>query len=332
MQSLLREAGIDAAVESVQVLGIGSAGLGVRGMRDEDGTHARVRLEDATSVDYREYATTTGSSNHYMAKEMGVFRALKKADVPAPDILAWVEESPWAGGDAAAVLLSDPAGNPLEEIFTDVSGRPRATLWSAVGATLRRLHDVDPSSAAFLEHPGYQRPWTRFVPYFFKSLRGVRVVRPDLGPALDDLAGLRRPLAAYLDARPRAICFTGGYYPLPGMMLERLGAGWRCASWLSLGYYVSIADPARDVVAVALAHREWTGEDVPASFYRAYGSRPDPLCEVLYETKLQVGRGAAYQRTDGRSNRRPPPPPHSRAIRAVDELPQTVERLRALLG
>ena len=213
-----------------------------------------------------------------------------------------------------------------------VPRRQRAPIWSQVGTVLRRLHEVDVSRLSFLDEPRYQRPWTRFVPYFAKSLRRVKEVRPDLGPAIVQLLELRPSITAHLDACPPAVCFNAGLYQ-PGMLLERSRTGWRCTSWLSLGYYVSISDPARDVVSISLSHREWTGEDVPQSFFRSYGSRPDPVRQLVYETALLVGRGATYQRGD-LVRRRPSwgPPPHSTAIEALDNLPDTVRRLRSLLG
>ena len=331
MAALLAETGIDAPVLTREVLGIGTAGLNARGPRDEDGTHDRVVIDDGRSFIYREFATTSRASQVYQPKEIAVFEALRSAGLPTPDVLASSPGDGRARGEPATTLLSDGGGAPLETVFRNVPKKARPALWTAVGATLRHLHAVDVSAADFLNAPVYQRPWTRFLPYFLRSLKRVRTARPDLGTALDELLALRRPLQEYLDARPRAICFSGGGY-LPGMLLERDGDGWRCTSWLSLGYYVSIDDPARDVVAIALSHREWTGDDVPPSFYKAYGSRPDPLCELLYETASQLGRGAAYLNPNSGANRKGwGPPPHSTAIAALDGLPRTVEALQALL-
>jgi hypothetical protein len=228
-----------------------------------------------------------------------------------------------------AVLLSDAGGDPLEELFRELPARERPPLWSAVGATLRRLHDVDTSRLAFLSEPMFQRPWTSFVEYFAKSLRNVKKRRPDLTPTIDELLALRPALQQWVDARPRAVCFNAGYY-MPGMLVRQDGNGWECASWLSLGYYVSLFDPARDVVTLGLAHREWTGDELPASFYKAYGSRPDELSTLVYETALELGRGAAYERGKYRTGW--DPPPHSTAIRTLNDAPQIAARLKALLG
>lgn len=328
---LLRDAGIDAPIVGAEVVRIGSAGLNARGDRDEDGTHTRLVLDDGKHLIYREYANTTAWGHVFQAKESAVFKTLARAGLPAPRVLASVAGAARAGGENAASLLSDSGGLPLEEVFRDAPPSARSGLWSEVGATLRRLHDVDTTRAKFLGNPTYQQRWTRQLPYFLGSMKSVKKLRPDLTHAVDDLVALRRPLQAWLDSRPRSItCFGAGGY-LPGMMLERDGRQWRCTSWLNLGYYVSISDPTRDVVSIAVSHREWTGDEVPPSFYRSYGRRPDPVCELVYASAIQVRRGVAYQR--GPTRRAGSiPPPHSTATRAADELPDTVKRLRSLLG
>lgn len=300
LDTLLADAGIERDVASIDLLAIGWRGRGGGPYRDDDGTHARVLLGDGTSVVYREYATTTSWASKYRAKEAFVFAQLGKAGLPTPSVLASVDGTPGTGGDPPAMLLSDPGGEPLEALF-----RTAPTIWSEAGAMLRRLHDVDVSYAGFLADPGYGRPWTRFVPYFAKSLRENRRRHPHLAGGVDEmLALLREPVAAYLETRPRAICCAP--YSMPGLMLERAGARWECRSWLSLGYYVSVGDPERDVVAIATRYRNQTGSEVPRSFFTGYGRRPDPVCELVY---------GAY---------------HS--ARRLDELPETIERLRALLA
>ena len=328
LSALLDTAGLDAEIASVTTLGIGSAGLNARGNRDEDGTHARVMLEDGTGVIYREYASTNNMMSLYQAKETAIFEALRAAGLPSPQVLASTPGSGHSGGESAATLLSDDGGAPLEELFRSASKRQRAGFWSEVGATLRRLHDVDPEVAPILREPTFQRPWTDFVPYFLKSLKGVKDARPDLAPAVEQLRSMRDDLRAFVESRPKAICCAQAY--LPGMMLEPDGTAWRCASWLNLGYYVSVRDPDQDVMLVVVAHREWTGDDVPESFFRAYGSRPDPIAELLYEASLQLSRGAKYLRGGSRPGWGPPP--HSTAMAALDALPHTVDRLRSLLG
>lgn len=284
-------------------------------------------LDDGTAVVYREYANTNNMANLYQAKETAMFETLAAAGLPAPRILASSPGDGRSGGESPATLLSDGGGEPLEELLLSVDEDQRPGLWAGVGATLRRLHDLDPASCSILREPIFQRPWTDFVPYFLKSLKGVKDTRPDLAEAVDELRSMRKNLAAYVESRPKVICCAHGY--LPGLMLQREGAGWRCLSWLNLGYYVSVRDPDQDLMLVAVSHREWTGEDVPESFFREYGARPEPLAELLYESWLQLGRGAAYLR----GKRRPGwgPPTHSRAIAALDALPDTVDRLRSLL-
>jgi hypothetical protein len=325
-EALLRQARIDAGIESAKTMGIGMAGLNARGPRDEDGTHTRLHLDDGSSLILREYAGTSRTPAAQQGKETMVFRKLQRAGLPIPQILASV------AGDRPAMLLSDAGGEPLDEAFLTAPKSSRAALWAQVGSALRKLHDVDTSDVRFPETT--TRAWLDFLPYFIKSLRGVKKLRPDLGPAVDEFVSLRKPLQEYLDTRPKAITIggVGGGY-LPGMLVQREGRGWRIASWLSLGYYVSINDPARDVVAIAVSHREWTGDSLPAAFYRSYGSRPDPICRLVYEAKLQVGRGAMYQRGPRRAHPRPGdfPPPHSVAIKDLEEFPHTVERLRLLL-
>jgi hypothetical protein len=324
-EALLRRARIKGNIESAETLGIGTAGLNARGPRDEDGTHTRLHLDDGGSLILREYATTSRTPAAQQGKETVVLRTLRRADLPVPGILASIAD------DRPATLLSDAGGKPLEEVFLAVPKSSRAALWSEVGSVLRKLHEVDTSGVRFPQTT--TRAWLDFLPYFIKSLKGVQALRPDLAPAVDEFVALRRPLQRYVDARPKAITIggVGGY--LPGMLVQPDRKRWRVVSWLSLGYYVSINDPARDVVAIAVSHREWTGDPLPSAFYSSYGSRPDPICALVYEANLQVARGAVYQRGPRRPHPRPGdfPPPHSVATHALEEFPQTVQRLRSLL-
>lgn len=325
-EALLRQARVNAGVKSAELLAIGTAGLNARGPRDEDGTHTRLHLDDGSTLILREYATTSSTPAAQQGKETAVFRTLQRSGLPIPQILASI------AGDRPATLLSDAGGDPLEEVFLTVPRSSRAALWSEVGSVLRKLHDVDTSGVRFPQTT--TRAWLDFLPYFIKSLKHVKALRPDLAPAVDEFVALREPLQNYLDARPKAITIggLGGGY-LPGMLVQRDQQRWRVASWLSLGYYVSINDPARDTVAIAVSHREWTGEPLPSTFYRSYGSRPDPVCALVYEAKLQIGRGARYQRGPRRPHPRPAdfPPSHSLAIQALEQFPKTVQQLRSLL-
>jgi hypothetical protein len=258
----LAAAGIDAKIVGLETLAIGTAGLNIRGPRDEDGTHTRVRLHGGGSVIYREYAPT-GMTEIYVSKEAAVFDLLRGGGVPAPEVLG----RRTAEGGPSALVLSDGGGDPLEAVFREIDVGERGALWAAVGATVRGLHDIDVADAGFLRAPVLQRPWTRPIPYFVKSLRRVHGVRPDLDPAVADLLDLRRPLQEWIDSRRQVVCFGRGGYAIPGLMVERAGRGWACRSWLSLGYYVWISDPDLDLVAVNLGHREWTGDDLPDSFF-----------------------------------------------------------------
>lgn len=325
-EALLRQAGIRSGIKSVETIGIGTAGLNSRGPRDEDGTHTRLYLDDGGSVILREYATTSRTSALQQSKESAVFATLDAAGLPVPKTLASV------ASERAATLLSDGGGDPLEEVFISAPRSSRAALWSEVGSLMRRLHEVDTTDVRLPRTT--TRAFLDFLPYFMDGLRRVRALRPDLGAAIDDFMSLRVPLKRYLEGRPKAITVVsaGGY--LPGMLVKRNGQGWQITSWLSLGYYVTITDPARNLVAIAVSHREWTGNPIPAAFYHSYGAPPDPICALLYEADLQVARGAIYQRGPRRPHPRPGdfPPPHSVAIQALEGFPHTVERIRSLLG
>jgi aminoglycoside phosphotransferase len=329
-EHLLAEAGLKAGIEAAQVLGIGSAGLNVRGNRDEDGTHTRLVLDDGTSVMYREYATTSQASDLYLRKEMAVMTALREARLPAPVILAWVGSSKDSEGDPAAMLLSDGGGEPLEEVFRSIPRAERAPLWAEVGKQLKSLHSVNVSRLEFLNEQYYQRPWTRTVPYFKKGFGNLKKTRPELALAIEELMTLLAALDEYLEGKPRRVCFGG--YSLPGMLMSRKGASRVCQSWLSLGYYVSINDPDRDVVSIGVHHREWTGEDLPEAFFEAYGSRPDPISELFYGAIGMVRRGAAYlDSNSGLMRKGFGPPPHSTAVQQLHQLPDRVRQLRDLL-
>lgn len=54
-----------------------------------------------------------------------------------------------------------------------------------------------------------------------------------------------------------------------------------------MGYYVSVGDPDRDVTAMSTLYRLKTGRDLPTAFYSAYGRRPDPIAEVVYDAYLR---------------------------------------------
>ena len=324
-EELLREARITGNIESAETLGIGTAGLNARGPRDEDGTHTRLHLDDGSSVILREYATTSRTPAAQQGKETAVFRTLQDTGLPIPQILASM------ANDRAATLLSDAGGEPLEEAFLTAPKSSRAALWSEVGSLLQELHGVDTSGVRFPQTT--TRAWLDFLPYFITDLKGVTKLRPDLAPAVDEFIALRRPLQHYLDDRPKAITVVSAGGNLPGMLVKRYRQRWQVTSWLSLGYYVTISDPARDLVAIAVSHREWTGDRLPSSFYHSYGSRPDPICALVYEANLQVRRGAVYQRRPRRPHPRPGdfPPSYSAAIQALEDFPQSVKRLRSLL-
>lgn len=245
LTQLLADADRHADVESIHLLAIGWPGRGQGTYRDDDGTHARVRLTDGTSAVFREYAATNKMVRLYQQKEMFVLDLLRDRGLPTPPIAAHLD---------GALLLDDPGGEPLE----DVRDRP---VWSAVGSALRRLHDVDPSDLRLGD-----RPWMHPIPYLIRNLR-----RRGAPPSKAALALLRGPVAAHLAARPRAICCGG--YSLPGMLLENA----QVVGWLSLGYYVSIGDPDRDIVGIGVRHA------LPDAFYDAYGRRPDPVAAVVYE-------------------------------------------------
>jgi len=259
-------------VASIEELPIGWPGRGSGSYRDDDGTHARVHLDDGSTVLFREYAQTNQMVTAYQQKEARVFSLLRDAGLPAPVVLASAD-----GG----ALLSDAGGVPLEVV------RDRA-VWGAVGAMLRRLHEVPVADDLWLG----DRPWMDPVAYLIRNLRrrGVR-------PSRDAVALLRGPVADHLATRPRAVCCGAGF-SLPGMMLNAAG---EVVAWLSLGYYVSIDDPDRDVVGLGVQH------SLPEAFYDAYGRRPDPVAEIV--------NGLLHRRTTD-----------------VDAVDDAVARLRELVG
>ena len=246
LNELLAAAGRTEAIESVELLAIGWPGRGKGTYRDDDGTHARVHLTDGTTAIFREYAPTTRMVQRYQEKEAFVFGVLRHAGLPAPRV---------AASHSGAVLLDDPGGEPLEQ----VRDQP---VWGAVGTAMRRLHDIEPGELWLGD-----RPWMHPIPYLIRNLR-----RRGAPPSKAVLSLLRGPVAAHLDARPQAICCGG--YSLPGMLLDQ---GHTVVGWLSLGYYVSIGDPDRDIVGLATRH------PLPAEFYDAYGRRPDAVAALVYE-------------------------------------------------
>ena len=330
LKALLQKAGRTADVVSAVALGIGTAGLNTRGERDEDGTHTRVQLSDGSSVIYREYATSTRAADWYRRKELAVYDLLGRSGVPVPALLSTSPAGEPEPGLPPALLLDDPGGDPLELVFRSIPAGDRSDLWATAGEGLRRLHEVDPTRACFLDDPVFQRPWANVIPYFVKSFDRVRSVRPDLGPTLERFMDMRDSIQRYLDAKPRAVCVTnaGGY--LPGMLVVSSPEGWTVSGWVNLGYYVSLQDPDNDVVGARVSHREWTGADLPPSFYSRYGSEPDEAALLFYEARLQLGRGAAYMS----GSRRPSatPPTHSTAVAYLDRFPAAVERLASLLA
>jgi hypothetical protein len=204
-----------------------------------------VRLADGTTAIMRSYAATNRMVRLYQQKEMLVLRLLREAGLPTPQIEACLD---------GALLLDDPGGEPLEVV------RDQPAL-GAVGTTLRRLHDIDPGDLWLGD-----RPWMHPIPYLIRNLR-----RRGATPSKAALALLRGPVAEHLDARPRSICCGG--YSLPGMLLDHTHD---VVGWLSLGYYVSIGDPDRDVVGIGACR------PLPDEFYDAYGRRPDPVGAIVY--------------------------------------------------
>jgi hypothetical protein len=243
----------------------------------------------------REYATTTTMAPLYRDKETFVLRQLASAGLPTPAVLATTSIG------SLASLLADHGGDPLELLRGTAD--PSA-IWAEVGTMLRKLHEVDVSYAGYMASPDWYRPWMRFIPYFLKALRPIPTQQPEIAPAVDELRRLLRgPVAERLDSKPRSICC--GPYSMPGLMIERAGRRWQTVSWLGLGYYVSVGDPDRDVVAITSRQEADSGMPVPASFWSSYGRRPDAVSAIVYEVF------------------------HSR--RLADRVPETVDRLRDAL-
>lgn len=316
-ETLLQLAGIGAAIVATEAIGIGMSGLNVRGARDEDGTHTRVSLSDGTTVVLREYELN-GMVVAFQAKEVAMFDLLRARDLPAPAVLAEVP---------GALLLSDGGGQPLDILFREASPDDRPALWTKVGTMLRGLHDIPVDAASFLGQPIYQRPWTKFVPYLGRAIASLAKARPDLATRLRELRALLPAIQEWHDARPRSLKLAGGGQ-LPGLLLARDGPAWACTDWLSLGYYVSIDDPARDIVHAGLAHREWLGAEVPESLHAAYGSSPDGTAVLVYEMASRLARAKSVGRPE---RSRLPGPPHASAAGLVDDLPGVVEQLRSVL-
>lgn len=323
--AVLRSAGVVATIASVEPLDVGRMGINSRPSRADDVPFMRLHLDDGSSFILRDYTTTARNAAQQQARESAVMHALRSAGLAVPRTIASV------GGDRAVTLLSDPGGEPLEVAFRAAPQSSRAALWFAVGSSLRTWHDVD-AGAVRLPEMG-TRAWKNFIPYFVTKLKAVRDLRPDLAGAVDDFLVLRKPLQKYLDKRPLAISVTGAMGGIPGALVRRDGRAWTVTSWLSLGFDVTIKDPARDVVAIAVSHREWTGDPLPAAFWRGYRSRPGAICQLVYEANLLVDLGTRYQRGPQRAHPRPYdfPLPHSAAIHAVEAFPETVKRLRSLL-
>ena len=219
-------------------------------------------------------------------KEAFVLAELRQAGLPTPTILAATDGI--EPGAPPAMLYSDPGGSPLQEhASASLTAPVRGALWSEVGHQLRQLHDVDVAKAGALADPENDRPWMKSVAYFAKALRGLKKKQPALEGLVDELVAiLRGPVASHLGSRPCAICC--GHYALPGLMLDASGGGWDTKNWLSLGYYVSVGDPDRDITAIATLYRRRLGTELPDSFYETYGRRPDPIGEVVYDTYLRM--------------------------------------------
>jgi hypothetical protein len=309
--------------------------------RDEDGTYSRLHLDDGTTSLLREFATTSSMANRFKAKEEALLRSLGAAGLPTPRVLASIDGSPRGGGDAAALLLDDPGGEPLAvdgrfaapaDVWSSVASPERDSLWATVGAMLRRLHDVDLAYAGILASPPHAETGASFVNLTSRwelggKMKLLRSHHPHLASPIDELLGMRAEVRAFVDARPRAIRHCRGFY-LPGLLVEPSGRAWVCRGWLSWGYYAHVGDPVRDVVALDLKARDWTGAPLPSSFYDAYGERPDELCTLLYETQ-QRNWSPTFPR---KSTSRAVVAPYSTAADALAALPGTVARIRELLG
>jgi len=280
LKALLAEAGLKDAIAAVEPLN-----------KDEDGTHSRVRLESGSTCIFRLYANTTRMADFYRVKEARLYTSLAAADLPVPRVLAMIAGDGKPGGDPPAMLLTDAGGTPLEHLFLSVPRSRRSTLWSAVGAGLRRLHDTDISFAGALSAPHRQPPSGWFIAELTKVLRRLKQSAPSAARSVDELLALRPSLRSYLDARPSSIRHGEGWY-LPEMLLEPSQEGWRCVAWLGWGYYASVGDPWLDVVAAELIHREWTGTRSRLPSTRPMGSARIPYASSLIgPTSNCGGRG-----------------------------------------
>jgi hypothetical protein len=280
LEALLHAADLGAHVEAIVPLAIGWPGRH-GDYRDDDGTHARVQLQHGESVIFREYGTTMRTPERFRAKEASVFERLGDAGLPTPSILAATDGiADFAG--PPAMLLSDGGGQPLEELACRGLLSDPAVV-REVGRVLRQLHDVPVTGDEPFVHHAFARAWMDFVPYFGRGLSQLRKRHPELRSHVDDLrALLRGSVTQHLASRPQAVC-CGHIGGLPGLLLERTNRRWSTTGWLGLGYYVSIGDPDRDVVAIATRHQLRTGHEIPDAFYTGYGRRPDPVAAIVYD-------------------------------------------------
>jgi hypothetical protein len=255
--------------------------------KDEEGRYERLTLDDGRRVIVRAYDTSHHTANKWLAREELAHRELGRLGLPLPRVLATITGSAAAGGDPAAMLVDDPGGDLLEHVLGhEAPGEASSpALWRAVGATMRRLHDLRPDDLGPLftrPRPGARR-WEG-VAGLLRRCQRLPERNAGAAPAVAELRSLRRPIHRHLEALDTgpAPCFGDRHLYPTGLLVDRTAGRWTVRAWLGWGEYAVPGDPMADVVFLERKCFELTAALPARAFYDAVGLTPDPVQRLVF--------------------------------------------------
>lgn len=313
------------------------AGIGLNSIRCVESLNTGVTnrtslvvLRDDTRYILREYEWpyASGDNLRRLEKEIHLHNLLLKYSVPVPAIVAKHED-----GSTSAVLMEYKPGKLLGNVVDTLPETPRAEVWRAVGAALRKVHSIqlpDGCSGVIVGEgvqPFEEGSWGKF--HYHQAVRHAEnLLKRDSGFSFD-LASMKRVLKQaipVLNERPLVLLHND---PHPWNVLVREVAGqWTCSAWLDWEYAWA-GDPTWDLARLDLFRFKPIGP-TPAAFFEGYGKAPKDPERTIYE--LSIYLWMANQYLDGEvDEERVLMPTYEAAMQYLARVDEAVERIdRAL--
>lgn len=228
-------------------------------------------------------------------KEAHLHRRLREHGIPAPEVLAVVEDE-----RRSAALLEYLPGELLDDVTERVDAEARDKAWRAVGEVMARIHSIAyPEGTAGIivgesVCPFEAGSWREFsCRDMLRHAARLRQRRPDLGINVDRLQKIADLVGPSLEEAPSVLLHND---PHPwNVLVEETDQGWECSGWLDWEH-AWVGDPVWDLVRMDLFRRKPIGP-TPQAFWDGYGSRPSEPRRSFYE--LQINLWMANQYLDG---------------------------------